>query len=459
MSEAYPSSLAVTEPYPKLCDSQPAYMEKELQTRPFTNSSHLTSSGAVGHMFSSSPGYSTDLHHSSFSPHEKHSRNTHFISPSLSNRASLPLSYSSTSGQIPSTTSTPYSNGNSVSWQTDSLPSFLDFPNASIDNSQVESSGCNIVATEEYSKRNDWQEWADQLISDDDPLTSNWNDILADNIHDFEPKAAYQVSKSSSQLPMGHQIQGHQQLPASSGENHVVAAPSSSANSAPAKPRMRWTPELHEAFVEAVNQLGGSERATPKGVLKLMKVEGLTIYHVKSHLQKYRTARYRPESSEGTMEKKLNPIDEMSSLDLKTGIEITEALRLQMEVQKRLHEQLEIQRNLQLRIEEQGRYLQMMFEKQCKSGIETFKASSSAIDSPSSDAKKDSSAKTELEASKVDHCKSGPDQANGSTTVESTLKEADAKQDAPESEAAEDPKQHASEDDSTQASKRPRTDE
>ncbi|RRT66682.1 hypothetical protein B296_00040026 [Ensete ventricosum] len=100
-----------------------------------------------------------------------------------------------------------------------------------------------------------------------------------------------------------HQSQTHQSVPCHSGEISAATSPLSTATTAAAKQRMRWTPELHECFVNAVNQLGGGERMSEK---KTAQSQGIP------------------------------------SLDLKTGIDLTEALRLQMEVQKQLHEQLEV---------------------------------------------------------------------------------------------------------------------
>ncbi|KAG8363572.1 hypothetical protein BUALT_Bualt19G0036400 [Buddleja alternifolia] len=123
------------------------------------------------------------------------------------------------------------------------------------------------------------------------------------------------------------------------------------------KARIRWTEDLHDKFIESVSRLGGPKKATPKGILKLMNCDGLTIFHIKSHLQKYRVAPVMPEEAiQGNVEQ----------LGSKTGVQIVEALKLQMDVQRRLFEQLESQKKLQMRIEEQAKQLQTMIECQLK---------------------------------------------------------------------------------------------
>ncbi|KAF5463833.1 hypothetical protein F2P56_013962 [Juglans regia] len=65
----------------------------------------------------------------------------------------------------------------------------------------------------------------------------------------------------------------------------------------PRKQRRYWSPQLHRCFLEAVQQLGGEQVATPKQIRELMQVDGLTNDEVKSHLQKYRLHVQRRASS------------------------------------------------------------------------------------------------------------------------------------------------------------------
>jgi len=53
------------------------------------------------------------------------------------------------------------------------------------------------------------------------------------------------------------------------------------------RPRLIWTEQLHERFVEAVNEMG-VDQAVPKAIMQSMNIKGITRENVASHLQKYR---------------------------------------------------------------------------------------------------------------------------------------------------------------------------
>ncbi|XP_016565368.1 myb family transcription factor IPN2 isoform X2 [Capsicum annuum] len=160
------------------------------------------------------------------------------------------------------------------------------------------------------------------------------------------------------------------------------------------KPRLRWTVELHERFVDAVTQLGGPDsmfsiyslanptyiellmihqylfrEATPKTIMRVMGVKGLTLYHLKSHLQKFRLGK---QPHKEFNDHSVKDGDRATSLELQRNSASSSGMigrnmnEMQMEVQRRLHEQLEVQRHLQLRIEAQGKYMQTILEKACQ---------------------------------------------------------------------------------------------
>ncbi|KAG1326379.1 Myb family transcription factor APL [Cocos nucifera] len=109
--------------------------------------------------------------------------------------------------------------------------------------------------------------------------------------------------------------------------------------------------------------------------MRVMGVKGLTLYHLKSHLQKFRLGKQPHKELNDHSVKDASALEMQRNAASSTGImsrtmnenvHITEALRMQLEVQRRLHEQLEVQKHLQMRIEAQGKYMQTILDKACQ---------------------------------------------------------------------------------------------
>nr|CAD1839316.1 unnamed protein product [Ananas comosus var. bracteatus] len=181
----------------------------------------------------------------------------------------------------------------------------------------------------------------------------------------------------------------HREASISSGEDAAAAAGAGAAHGGPSlvltadpKPRLRWTADLHERFVDAVAQLGGPEKATPKTIMRTMGVKGLTLFHLKSHLQKYRLGKQSGKEMTEQSKDAAYLSEAQSSANLSprvatpTGQEVKEALRAQMEVQRKLHEQVEVQKHVQIRMEAYKKYIDSLLDKAYKIASEQIAMSS-----------------------------------------------------------------------------------
>ncbi|KAI3466275.1 hypothetical protein Pfo_022938 [Paulownia fortunei] len=164
------------------------------------------------------------------------------------------------------------------------------------------------------------------------------------------------------------------QVPNSGGYGQLAGGDPCLVLTSDPKPRLRWTAALHERFVDAVTQLGGASKATPKAILRTMGVKGLTLFHLKSHLQKYRLGKQSGKelgeaSKDGSYlldsPRASSSPQNLEASDMNLGYEVKEALRAQMEVQSKLHLQVEAEKHLQIRHDAERRYMAML-ERACE---------------------------------------------------------------------------------------------
>lgn len=179
-----PSPLA--EKFPKLPDSLQVTSHPEFAAN--SQSSRFaplaSESVSVGHQFSSTSAFRKDTEYAAISHQHGRSQNYPFLSKSSREEASFEADPFE---GVQSTQLNTYDVvNNSISWGTEAVQDFSG--NISVQNGQVESLS-GVMASEDNGKKTDWHDWADQLISVDDPLDANWSDLLVDvNVPDPDSK-------------------------------------------------------------------------------------------------------------------------------------------------------------------------------------------------------------------------------------------------------------------------------
>lgn len=167
---------AVEERYPKLPDCQQVSMEKELWANPVGQhrASIVSNDGVVGHMYSTTSGFTSE-HYSSSLHHQMHANSAPFFSQASNSGTPVAQELSSQSVLFQTTSPGNFTReNNDATWSEDSL--FFDFSDGGGCHSQIQSS--TGMASQDQSRQSDFQEWADQIITDDSLVATGWNDVL-----------------------------------------------------------------------------------------------------------------------------------------------------------------------------------------------------------------------------------------------------------------------------------------
>ncbi|VAI62889.1 unnamed protein product [Triticum turgidum subsp. durum] len=287
---------------PSFPEYRTSYIERDLC------GSSITSFGTLCQPYMSASNFTSDLRINDGSPKGKLSFGSHVIAISGCD-TSLPSAHASYTGNPDYLRMVYPKVSEEINWGQGPLPGVLEYP-ATIDVSDqrnvIVSQQCqDIVAIDHSTHLAKQKEWYS---------SGSTEQFLGSSGSGGSVLKAADASMTPSNYAYFH---GQKNRSSSFNVDELCSDNLPCSDTTPTKSRMRWTPELHEKFVDAVDKLGGSEKATPKAVQKVMKVQGLTIYHVKSHLQKYRTVRHQSESSDGTSVERSSHMDEVCSQNMK----------------------------------------------------------------------------------------------------------------------------------------------